>query len=70
MTPCGIKWCTALADGQFCVVHAKQKDLHPTESGPFEFTEEDLEEAREEGFKTGMVEGDAEGYERGVAEHD
>ena len=70
MVPCGISWCVALTDQQFCPIHEKDQALHPAEIGSLEFTEEDVEAAREDGFECGVKEGDAEGYERGVAEND
>jgi hypothetical protein len=34
MTPCGISWCVALTDKQFCSIHEKNQALHPTEIDP------------------------------------
>jgi hypothetical protein len=31
MTPCGISWCVALTDKQFCPIHEKDQALHPEE---------------------------------------
>ncbi len=29
MTPCGISWCVALTDKQFCPAHFKDRNLKP-----------------------------------------
>ena len=31
MVPCGISWCIALTDKQFCPIHEKDQALHPQE---------------------------------------
>ena len=31
MTPCGISWCVALTNKQFCPIHEKDQALHPRE---------------------------------------
>ena len=70
MTPCGISWCVALTDKQFCPAHEKNQALHPAEIDPEVEAEEAIDASYTEGFNAGKSEGDEEGYERGLADHD
>ena len=70
MAPCGISWCVAMTNKQFCPAHEKDQALLPAEIDPEAEQEEAVDASYTEGFTAGKAEGDEEGYERGVAEHD
>jgi hypothetical protein len=51
MIPCGISWCVALTDKQFCIVHAKHQHLHPSVIDPEDELNDATNVAYDEGYE-------------------